>query len=175
MIIIVNGAIGCGKTSVSWALLRHFERAAMIDGDFMAAVEPFSIFEQSNLEYAYRSIAQQLYFHLENGYQNLIINYVLETPGELHKMKTLLGNSGLPIYSFLLTCEKEVREARIRDRASANTDLEWELSRSADLDRILWASYQEGGMGGAVDTTSLTLDEVASRIISHIKTTSHGD
>jgi len=31
MIVIINGPLGIGKTSVSWALLKRFERAVMLD------------------------------------------------------------------------------------------------------------------------------------------------
>src|SRR5512133_2808986 len=44
MIVIINGPLGVGKTSISWALLERFERAVMLDGDYLGAVQPFEIY-----------------------------------------------------------------------------------------------------------------------------------
>jgi len=38
MIVIINGPCGIGKTSVAWALNARFDRAVMLDGDYIGAV-----------------------------------------------------------------------------------------------------------------------------------------
>ncbi len=175
MIIIINGAIGAGKTSVSWALLEAFEQAAMLDGDYIAAVAPFSIFEPSDLEYAYRSIAELATFHFQNGYRTIIINYVFETVEELDKMKSLLALIDLPIHPFLLTCTAAERERRIRHRATPHSDLEWEIPRSNDLHQILLKSADQGDLGEIVGTTSRSLEEVVAQIMDQINNHSDGN
>lgn len=172
MIIIVNGAIGVGKTSVSWALLKRLEPAAMLDGDHIAAVSPFSVLEPSHLAYAYQSIAHLAHFHRQNAYQNIIINYVFETVTELDKMKALLG---LPVYAFVLTCERGERERRIRQRATIHTNLDWEIPRSNALHQQLAGHSAEGALGLEIDTSKRTVEAVAEEILQHINKHSDGD
>ena len=38
MIIIINGSLGVGKTEISWELIERFDRAVMLDGDYLGAV-----------------------------------------------------------------------------------------------------------------------------------------
>jgi 2-phosphoglycerate kinase len=43
VIVILNGSVGVGKTSVSWTLNESFDRSVMLDGDYLGAVHPFAI------------------------------------------------------------------------------------------------------------------------------------
>lgn len=164
MIILINGSIGVGKTAVSWALLPLFERAVMLDGDYFAAIHPFSIHEATDRHYVYRSIAEMVGFHVKNGYRNIIINYVFETADELESMCDLLRPTGLPIHAFLLRCDKDQQEKRIRQRN--NDQLEWELSRSAVLNEQLHKNAQKAQLGQALDTSLLSISEVARSILA---------
>jgi broad-specificity NMP kinase len=49
MIVIINGPCGIGKTSVAWALNARFERAVMLDGDYLGTVHPFEIYTMTVL------------------------------------------------------------------------------------------------------------------------------
>ena len=47
MIVILNGSVGVGKTSVSWALNESLGRLVMLDGDYLGAVHPFAIYDEA--------------------------------------------------------------------------------------------------------------------------------
>jgi hypothetical protein len=49
MIVIINGPLGIGKTETAWALLDLFDRAVMLDGDYVGAVRPFAIYDAQRL------------------------------------------------------------------------------------------------------------------------------
>src|SRR3974390_2861125 len=53
MIVILNGPLGVGKTEVAWKLIEKFERAVMLDGDYLGAVHPFEIRDEQRVAYLY--------------------------------------------------------------------------------------------------------------------------
>ena len=166
MVVVINGAIGTGKTTVAWELLNLFERAVMLDGDYFAAIQPFSIHSAQDLAYVYAGIAHQVTFHRAHGFENFIINYVLETPEELQKLANVLPQDCGVLHKFVLVCEQQERERRIRERKG--DDVEWELSRSAQLTEILAKNNAKYELGPEVDTTSLRVSEVAQYIYERI-------
>ncbi|MEL7247618.1 MAG: hypothetical protein AAFO03_04345 [Bacteroidota bacterium] len=162
MVIIINGAIGTGKTTVAWELLNLFERAAMLDGDYFAALQPFSIFSPDDLTYVYQGLAHHIKFHTDHGFEHFIINYVFETAAELKKLKDLLPEAAGSVHEFVLHCQQNERDRRIRKRN--NDDIEWEITRSAQLTDILRENNWDGGLGHLLDTTNLSVQEVAQHI-----------
>jgi predicted kinase len=164
MIIIINGPLGIGKTETSWELLYLFERAAMLDGDYLGAVQPFDIYDNKRIAYLYenlRLVAGQHYMH---GYQNLVINYVFETPESLADLRGLLAELDEEIYTFRLTCSEDEIARRIRQRSNDAEGLEWELQRYQQLTEIQNANAQRGDLGVVIDTTHLSARE-AARVI----------
>mgnify|MGYP002682440129 CR=1 FL=1 len=87
MIIIINGPLGIGKTSVSWELLRCFERAAMLDGDYLGAIQPFEIYDEARIAYLDQTFVHMSAWHKQHGYTNLVINYVFEQPEALARLR----------------------------------------------------------------------------------------
>src|SRR6476661_6696946 len=56
MIIIINGPLGIGKTQTSWALVRRFPRAVMLDADYVAEFHPFDYYNDEHLAYAHATM-----------------------------------------------------------------------------------------------------------------------
>lgn len=173
MIILINGPLGVGKSTVSWELLRAFERAVMLDGDYFAALQPFSIHRPADLDYVYQSMAHQLNFHFDNGYRNMIVNYVFEDEHAMQKLVLLLHHFQLPIFAFYLRCEAATCENRIRLRG--NDQVEWETERSAALRLKMEEQAQQGSIGTIIDTTSCNPAEVVNAILTQLKNTEHGN
>ena len=84
MIIILNGPCGIGKTAVSWELAALFERAVMLDGDYIGAVHPLAIYDAARVDYLYRTLRHLVAWQIAQGdYHNFVINYVFESPESL--------------------------------------------------------------------------------------------
>lgn len=65
MIILINGPCGIGKTAISWELITRFDRAVMLDGDYIGAVHPFEIYDDAlrtdpELPRQYRELKEEL-------------------------------------------------------------------------------------------------------------------
>lgn len=166
MIVIINGPCGIGKTSVAWELTGRFERAVMLDGDYIGAVHPFEIYDDARIAYLYQTIRHLVAYHIEQGdYHDFVVNYVFETPESLAALRCLLAELDAEIYTFRLVASDEAIEARIRAREQeSDADLRWHLKRYKELVAIQEQAAKRGDMGFVVDTTDLTAAQVADTI-----------
>jgi GrpB-like predicted nucleotidyltransferase (UPF0157 family)/predicted kinase len=166
MIVIINGPCGIGKTSVAWELNARFDRAVMLDGDYIGAVHPFEIYNEVRVAYLFETIHHLIAFHVERGgYHDFVINYVFETPEQLAALRHLLSDLDDVIYAYRLVASDDVIEARIRKREQeSDADLRWHLKRYRELVAIQEAAARRGDVGFAIDTTGLAAEEVADAI-----------
>jgi len=162
MIIIINGSVGVGKTSVADALHRKFDRSVALDADHIGDVHPFEIYDTQRLDHLYRTLELLVSFHQKNGYANFVINYVFESPGSLQKLLDLLRPLDPSIAVYWLTCDVTEQARRIRNRQADY--LEWELQRFVELQKIQADAARQGFIGKEVDTTHLTPAQVAEQI-----------
>jgi chloramphenicol 3-O-phosphotransferase len=164
MIIIINGPLGIGKTETSWELLTLFDRAVMLDGDYLGAVQPFEIYDANRVAYLYETLRLVAGYHYAHGYENLVINYVFETRESLADLLRLLADLDEQLFTFRLTCSEEEIERRIRKRSNKAEDLAWELQRFRQLTEIQNLNAQHGDLGYVIDTTGLSARQ-AARVI----------
>ncbi len=169
MIIIINGPCGVGKSTVSWTLLEYFDRAVMLDGDYIGAVHPFEIYDEARVVYLYKTLRHLIKFHITEGeHKNFVINYVFETPESLRQLKIMLAELDSRIYVFRLTCKAEVLEQRVRRAYTDPDELAWHLRRYPELAAILDRAAQGGDLGYPIDTTALNATQVADMMWQRI-------
>jgi len=166
MIIIINGSLGVGKTSISEELLWKYEKTVMLDGDALGNVNPFDIYDQNRIMHLYKTIELLAKFHKDAGFDNIIINYVFESSKSLRELTELLVPIDRNIFSFWITCEEEIQKNRIVKRNRDN--LEWELKRFIELQRIQRIASQEGFIGIEIDSSNKSIDEIGNTIIDRI-------
>ena len=162
MIIIINGSLGVGKSSVAEQLHYKFDKSVHLDGDCIGDVQPFKIYDEARLDHLYRTMELLIGFHQKNGYHNFVINYVFESPESLQELLDLLRPLDPSIHCYWLTCDEEEQAKRIRNRS--REDLQWELRRFVELRRIQKEASQSGFIGKEVDTTRLSSVEAAQTI-----------
>lgn len=170
MIVIINGPCGIGKTSVAWELVSRFERAVMLDGDYIGAVHPFEIYDEARVAYLYQTIHHLVAFHIEQGdYHDFVINYVFESPESLAALRQLLSSLDSVTHVYRLVASDDAIETRIRQREQeSDADLRWHLKRYKELVAIQDAAAKRGDVGFAIDTTDHTAAEVADAILEDI-------
>jgi chloramphenicol 3-O-phosphotransferase len=162
MIIILNGSLGVGKTSVAEHLQHKFDKSVHLDGDSIGDVHPFEIYDDARISHLYRTLQLLIGFHQKNNYHNFVIDYIFESSVSLQELLNLLGPFDASIHTYWLTCEEEEQAQRIRNRSREK--LPWELNRLVQLQHIQKEAAQYGFIGKEVDTTSLTSQEVAGAI-----------
>jgi GrpB-like predicted nucleotidyltransferase (UPF0157 family)/predicted kinase len=164
MIILLNGPLGVGKTEVAWKLIEKFDRAVMLDGDYLGAVHPFELHDPQRVTYLYDTICHVARFHAEHGYRNLVVNYVFEQPESLALLRRALNEINDVTYAFRLTCDADEIDRRIRTRSSDPNRLAWESQRFRELQSIQDTNARRGDLGFVIDTTGLSIAEVADAI-----------
>jgi len=171
VIVIINGPCGIGKTSVAWELTDRFDRAVMLDGDYIGAVHPFEIYDDARITYLYQTLGHMVAYHIEHGgYHDFVINYVFETPESLAELRHLLADLDDEIYAFRLTASDKAIEARIRKRGQeTDADLRWHLKRYKELVAIQEQAAARGDMGFVIDTTGQSASEVAGTIWQNLR------
>ncbi len=162
MIILINGALGVGKTETSWALHTRFDQSVMLDGDYIGAVHPFEIYDNARIEYLHRTIDHLIEFHQQHGYHNFVVNYVFETPEALADLRRRLIQRDERVYVFRLVCAVDELARRVRVR---NGDrLDWQLARARELTAIQDEAAQRGDLGTPIDTTGQSVAAVVETI-----------
>jgi len=162
MIIIINGSLGVGKTSVADKLHYKFDKSVHLDGDSIGDVHPFEIYDDARIRHLYRTLELLIGFHQKNDYHNFVINYVFESAESLQELLDLLYPLDPSIHVYWLTCNKEQQARRIQNRG--RSEIQWELNRFVELQQIQQKASQSGFIGKEVDTTRLTSEEVAKAI-----------
>ena len=166
MIIIINGSLGVGKSSVAEELHYKFDKSVHLDGDSIGDVHPFEIYDEARIHHLYRTLELLIGFHQKNGYPNFVINYVFESPQSLQELLNLLRPLDPSIHTYWLTCDEEEQARRIQNRR--REELQWELNRFVELQRIQRQAAHQGFIGQEVDTTRLTPKEAAEEIWKNI-------
>lgn len=167
MIVLINGSVGSGKSTVAYSLQQKFTRSVMLDGDCIGAVHPFEIYDDSRIEYLYDTLLHLIKFHKSNGYQDFVINYVFETPHSLQSLVNRLETVDPQVCCYRITCSAEEQKRRITTR---NRDqLDWELHRFIELNAVLEKAAKTGFIGKKIVTDCLSPDETADRIMMDIR------
>ncbi len=166
MVVIINGSLAVGKTSVAWALADIMQNSVMLDGDYIGAIFPGDFHDSKWLDYLYKTFATLIKFHKENGYDNFVINYVFETPASLNQLIKHLSPIDTKNKSFLLVCSEDVQRQRILARN--NNQLEWELKRYVELNNILKDATSNGYIGREIDTSNHTAMQIAENIFNSL-------
>jgi GrpB-like predicted nucleotidyltransferase (UPF0157 family)/predicted kinase len=164
MIVIINGPLGVGKTEVAWKLIEKFDRAIMLDGDYLGAVHPFEIYDEQRVAYLYDTLCHVARFHVEHGWRNLVVDYVFEKPESLAQLRRALNEIDNVTYAYRLTCSAEEIDRRIRSRSSDPDRLAWESNRFRELQAIQHRNARRGDLGFVIDTTTLSIEGVADAI-----------
>jgi broad-specificity NMP kinase len=166
MIVIINGSLGVGKTTVADRLANLFDSSVMIEGDAFGAVFPFEIYDDDRIAYLYKTIAHTIAFHRNHGHCNFVVEYVFESADSLEDFLQLLRPMDSDIRVFRLTCDMEELRERVEIRGREEVD--WEFNRIVELTEIQDAAALEGFIGDEIDTTIRSADEVSADIWSMI-------
>lgn len=164
VIVVLNGPLGIGKSTLAETIAERVDACVMLDGDALVAVNPASA---DPLEHLHSVMALLVGHHLQFGYRHFIINHIWRSPEELADLRRRLSVE-TEFHAFLLTLSVEENLQRIARRASTRAidELDFELRTVAE-ERTALAAWTDGELGARFEVDA-TPSELAERLIHRL-------
>lgn len=162
MIIVLNGPIGIGKSTLAEALMESIDGCVMLDGDKLLAANPPPANEVEQLH----SLVALLVAHYQRlGYRHFVIDHLWRSPAELAdlRQRVVAIDAGAAVHCFLLTLpvDENLRRIERRQRARAIDESDFELRALAE-ERELLSSGSD--LGEPFDVTAPPAELVAKML-----------
>ena len=156
--IVINGPMGVGKTTVGKYIAEKHSGTAFIDGDWCLDIHPFV----GNAET--KAMAVDNILHMAGNYKNcsacrmIVIVWLMDDLWVRERIVGGLAELGLEVVDITLMCGKE----QLIRRWKNDHQCEW---RTDDWLQVSLNSLPHfASLGHCVDTTGLTIEEVAGLI-----------
>ena len=118
-LILINGPMGAGKTTVTPLLAQKLSPAVWLDGDWCWKMEPFTVTEE-NKAVVLENIHTLLGNFLRRGsWETVLFCWVMDHPEILRQVLQPLRDEKIPLWLFTLTCTPEVLKARLEKDVKA--------------------------------------------------------
>ena len=133
MIIVLNGPLGIGKSTLAEALADNIDACVMLDGDHLVAANPPPADE---MEYLHSTIALLVAHHRRFGYLHFVVNHLWRTPAELADLRRRLldvdATADIRCFLLSLPLDENLRRIHRRQGARALDELEFERRTVAE-------------------------------------------
>ena len=146
MIIVLNGPLGIGKSTLAEAITESIDVCAMISGDALLAVNPPS---NTELEHLHSTIELLVHHHRRFGYRNFVIEHIWRTESELDDLKRRLDDPDVHCFLLTLRIEENLQRIERRQAARAIDEREFEYRTVAEERQALEAP----GLGTPFDVS----------------------
>lgn len=164
MIVVLNGPVGIGKSTLAETLAERIDECVMLDGDALIAANPP---HGNPLEHLHSTIALLVGHHQRFGYHHFVINHIWRSPQELTDLRRRLEPEA-DIHCFLLTLSLEENLHRIARRASTRAIDELDYDRRTVVEeREALMAWGDGELGEILEVDAAPL-EVAERLLHRL-------
>jgi hypothetical protein len=158
MIIVLNGPLGIGKSTLAEALAESISQCVMLDGDHLVAANPSP---SDPLEYLHSTIALLVSHHRRYGYRHFVVNHIWTSAADLARLRERLTEMDDDMRCFLLTLPFDEHRRRIHDRASARALDEREFEERTVRQEIEALASGGADLGEPFDVSARPLELVA--------------
>ncbi len=162
MIIVLNGPLGIGKSTLGEALSERIDSCVMLDGDRLIAANPPA---SDRREHLHSTIALLVAHHRRFGYRHFVIDDFWDSPAALEDLRRRLRavDPDADIRCFLLTlpAEENLRRIERRQLARALDEREFEL-RTVAAERELLRMQGGRDLGEPFDVSGAPSELVAA-------------
>lgn len=158
-VIIINGPMGVGKTTLGKYIAEKYEGTAFIDGDWCLDIHPFV----GNRET--KTMAIDNILHMVDNYRKcsickmIVLVWLMDEQWVYQKVVDGISDMGLEVKSAVLVCDKN----NLIDRWKNDKECEWRTQEwfEVSLKSLLFFSSLEN----CIDTSNLTVDIIADMIM----------
>jgi hypothetical protein len=165
MVIVLNGPLGVGKSTLAEVLAESINGCVSLDGDHVVAANPPARDDQEHL---HSTIALLFRHHRGFGYRHFVINHLWTDARELddlrHRLRAIDGDTEIHVYLLTLPEPENLRRIEVRAAARAIDELAAERILVKEERRAL---QRATGLGEPFDA-SAPPGELARRLLSSI-------
>ncbi len=131
-LIIINGVMGVGKTTISKALYKKLDNSFWLDGDNCWMMNPFEVTDENKF-----MVLDNISYILNNFIKNskskyIIFNWVIHTEDIMKDILNKIDSSSVDVYKITLMCSKENLINRINKDIKLGLRYEDNIKRSLD-------------------------------------------
>ena len=166
-IVVLNGPLGIGKSTLTEALSESIDQCVALDADHLVAANPPPADE---IGYLHSTLALLIEHHRRHGYRHFVINHIWRTPAELGDLLRTLRelDPDAAVHCFLLTLPLDANLQRIerRGRARAIDERDFEATTVLEERTALFES-ESRDLGEPFDVSSPP-DELVARILARL-------
>ena len=166
LVILLNGPLGIGKSTLGEVLGEALDRSVTLDGDQLVALNPPPQDEQDAM---HETVALLVRLHLSRGYDRFIINHYWPSAGQIADLGARLQaiDPKFEVHCFRLTLpeEENLRRIALRQKVRAIDETEFEAETFAEEHALLSAAGDELGIPFDVADPP---DALAARLIEMI-------
>lgn len=154
-LVIINGTMGVGKTTVCKELYQRLEKAIWLDGDWCWMMHPWD-FRDENKAMVIDNITYQLRNFLKNNsFDYIIFSWVIHQESIFDLILNRLQGLEFETYKITITCSEEALRSRMLNDGRDDHGIEESIRR--------FSLYQAMNTI-KVDTTAMTVSEAVERI-----------
>ncbi|MBL4930960.1 AAA family ATPase [Clostridium paridis] len=158
-LVIINGAMGIGKTTTCRELYKSLDNSVWLDGDWCWMINPF-VANEENIEMVQKNINYMLNSFLNNSsIEYIVFNWVIHLEEIFESILKNLDNIEYEVYKITLMCSEEGLRKRIGKDVENNLRDEDCINRSLDRLKL----YKDMNTI-KIDTSDLTVSETVERI-----------
>lgn len=166
-LILINGTMGVGKSTVSKELMKRLQPSVYLDGDWCWNMNPFVVNEE-NKQMVLRNIGFLLRSYLENSsYEYVIFCWVMHQEQIVKQILEQVKGLLFQPFVFTLTCSQDTLRDRLTSRmqAEGKTDIPRKVEESVNRLKL----YEKMD-STKIDVTDITPLQAADSIARQIFT-----
>ena len=158
-VIILNGPMGVGKTTVGKYIADHHPGTAFIDGDWCLDIHPFVGNQET------KAMAVDNILHMIGNYQKcsvcsmVVLVWLMDEPWVIQKITQGLSALQAEVKNVTLTCSRENLIARWKE----DHNCEWRTDEWLNVSLKSLPGFE--AMKNTIDTTGLSVEQVAELIM----------
>jgi cytidylate kinase len=158
-VVIINGPIGVGKTTVGKLLCNRLDKSAFIDGDWCFDLHPFIANKET------KDMAIDNIVHMINNYLNcshcdyVVFSWVMDKKDVYQKIIENIQREDIQLYEITLNCT----EVALVDRWQKDILCDWRVDEWLNISKKS-LRYFEGLDTILIDTSNKSALDVAEKI-----------
>lgn len=158
-VIILNGPMGVGKTTVGKYIADHHPGTAFIDGDWCLDIHPFVGNQET------KAMAVDNILHMIGNYQKcsvcnmVVLVWLMDEPWVIQKITQGLSAMQAEVKNMTLVCSRESLIRRWKD----DHDCEWRTDEWLNVSLKSLPGF--ASMENIIDTSDLSVEQVAELVM----------